>query len=76
MAAQTPPAAVPPNQAIKIVADGGISKLIIQEGTGAIPPLHSRCIGEIGGHYCGLGSTIFYYLTAHLPFTVFSLPSH
>jgi hypothetical protein len=29
-----------------VTADGGVTKTILREGTGDLPPLHARCLGE------------------------------
>jgi len=34
-----------PEDAIHLTDDGGVCKLVVREGNGDIPPLHSRCIG-------------------------------
>ena len=41
-----PPASVAPDEAINVTEDGGVKRLVVREGTGDVPPLHSRCLGE------------------------------
>ena len=47
----TEPSIIAPDDAIKLTEDGGVSKLVVREGNGDIPPLHSRCIG-MHDHIC------------------------
>lgn len=39
------PSNIAPEEAINVTPDGGIRKLVLQEGNGDIPPRYSRCIG-------------------------------
>jgi hypothetical protein len=36
----------PPPDAVAVTADGALCKLVLQEGTGEMPPKHARCLGE------------------------------
>lgn len=44
------PAALAPEGATAVVEDGGVKMLIVKEGTGELPPMHSRCLGEYLNH--------------------------
>ena len=39
------PSITPPDDAIHLTDDAGVCKLVVREGNGDVPPLHSRCIG-------------------------------
>jgi hypothetical protein len=36
----------PPAEAVPVTDDGLVKKIVLQEGTGALPPKHARCLGE------------------------------
>jgi hypothetical protein len=36
----------PPADAVAVTGDGALHKLVLQEGTGEMPPKHARCLGE------------------------------
>ena len=42
----------PPPGCEHVTQDGGVLKHVLQTGTGARPPLHSRCLGECTPPYC------------------------
>ncbi|KAG7672820.1 putative Peptidyl-prolyl cis-trans isomerase FKBP42 [Nannochloris sp. 'desiccata'] len=48
MAESSAPSISAPEVAIHLTDDGGVCKLVVREGTGDIPPLHSRCIAGSG----------------------------
>jgi hypothetical protein len=33
-------------EALLITPDGGVKKVMLQEGEGELPPIHARCLGE------------------------------
>ena len=33
------------NQVVNVTADGKIRKVVLKEGNGNVPPLHSHCLG-------------------------------
>lgn len=40
-----------PADAVQVTDDGVLQKLVLQEGTGELPPLHARCLGgQCAGH--------------------------
>lgn len=45
MESRSDPSILPPDDAIHLTEDGGVCKLVVREGNGDTPPLHSRCIG-------------------------------
>lgn len=39
------PSTEAPDQAISLTQDGLLRKLTVEEGSGDLPPVHSRCLG-------------------------------
>lgn len=39
------PSSAAPIDAQDLVGDGGLKKIVVREGNGLVPPLHSRCLG-------------------------------
>jgi hypothetical protein len=47
MSSAAVPSPVPPLEAKEITNDGGLRKVVVRQGTGGLPPLHSRCLGTL-----------------------------
>ena len=39
----------PAEQPISVTPDGGVTKVVLREGTGEAPSRHARCLGELAG---------------------------
>lgn len=48
-------------EGISIVPDGGVTKQILQEGSGDVPPLHALCLGAITQQHHPVVAITFYF---------------